>query len=274
MNARIVEIDNGSYHADKSRFSSSTLKDLDRSPAYYWTKNLKPDRKPEERKKSFVIGGLFHCCLLEPDKVELRYATIPDGVDIRTTVGKQLKARIQSQNMGKEIVTDSELAQCMAMAKSARSHVLGPLFGLPSGLVETSVYSDDIVPVKIRMDYHLPPGDEFPNGIIIDPKSTENARSFEGDAFNYRYHIQAGLYVRVYEAFYGVRPPFYFLAVEKEEPYGVIAYPCSEDYLARGEARAVELMQLARECVQTDSWPNYTETIKELNLPKWAKDLI
>lgn len=274
MNARIVEIDNDSYHADKSRFSSSTLKDLDRSPAHYWSKNRDPNRGEKDQKKAFVIGSLFHCCLLEPSQVGERYATIPNGVKLTTTVGKELQAHIQSQNMGKEIVKELDIAQCQHMAIAARSHVLGPLFDVPQGMVETSVYSDDIVHVKIRMDYHLPPCEEFPNGIIIDPKSTEDARSFERDAFNYKYHIQAGLYVRVYEAFYGVRPPFYFLAVEKEEPHGVIAYPCSEDYLARGEARAVELMELARECESTGVWPNYTETIKELNLPKWAKDLV
>ena len=229
-----------------------------------------------------------------------RIAGVPDDLKATTKEGKALYADLEAQGRrpmpesdldflvtecarmhGKDTLSSRDIERVQKMAAVARAlPVSRVVFDQMAGFghAETSLFATDPgtgVGLKIRPDYLLTPCQAFPNGLIIDGKSTADAdeEGFGRSVWNYAYGLQASLYRRVYRLAFGTdqEPAFLWLAAEKEAPFAARYYGAGEDLCAHWAPKIDALLVRVRQCQETGVWPSYPTTVSTLALPAWAE---
>lgn len=266
---------NAAYHANDA-ISHSKLETYRRRPALYFKKYVAKTLKREEPGPAFRIGSAAHTLVLEPATWVDRYAIRPDGIDRRTKAGKDEYAAFEAKAAGKTIIDQDEAAQVTAIAEAVRANPLASqLFA--NGEPELTWRKAGKVALQCRTDWFCEQGCELSGGrpYVADLKTVESLEdgafgSFEKAVFRYGYHRQAGFYLPLVSEILG-RPvfDFYFVAVEKVEPYGVAIYRLTDDAVARGQDETVSDLGALYASIQTGNWPNIEPVVRELGLPKW-----
>lgn len=270
----ILDMSNNEYHAH-SALSSSQIKDVLRSPAHFFDKHIKPGELKEPT-ANMLLGTLVHSLVLEPESFESEYA-ISQKFDRRTKKGKADAKAFEEANSDKTIIDQDMYDQAQAIANSIHTHPVAKLLMLPNMTNEASIfYTDPLTGLacRVRPDYHLPPCDAFPNGLIVDLKSTDNAtnKAFQRTIVNFGYHVSAAMYQDGYMAYYKTveAPAYIWLVVERDSPYASIAYTPSDESLEKGHDKKNEALKIISECRQSSYWPAYDQEVLEINLPAWA----
>jgi len=265
-------LSNADYHSLPS-VSSSMLKTILRSPAHYKAAYLSgaPRKEPTA---SMVLGSLTHSLFLEPENFGSEYIIAPE-CDRRTKEGKAVYAAFQDAAEGLTIITADQLQTAQAMANALCGHIIYE--AMTGGHAEASIFwTDDHTGLacRIRPDYHIAPSDVWPTGLIIDVKSTDDARAeaFARTCVNFGYDLSAAMYSDGFQQHYGTTEPplFLLLVVERDAPYAVACYECSPEMLDKGNEKYRKAMQLLADSTASGEWPAYDEGIQLLNLPKWA----
>lgn len=248
---------NAEYHRHHA-ISKSGLDQIAKSPAHYWLyKNA-----PRETSPAMEFGSAFHTYLLEPEVFEKDFMV----VEASTKTTKIYTSAVEA-NPTKTVILAKDLVVLEGMRQSFRNHPLTKKV-LENALVERSIFwKDSITGVECRCRPDVIFGDD----ILIDLKSTNDALDYSRDAFKYRSHVQAAMYMAGYFAETGIRAKeFLFITVEKSAPYGIVTYRASDAFIKAGmDAMNRDLATYAR-CLETDQWPGYTEEILDLSLPAWV----
>lgn len=240
-------------------------------------------------------------CLAAPQPAEwlLACRALPEGLGRTTKEGKQLVAEIEAGGQraldaedldwivswapklaGKDVLPADTIASVRKMAALARALPISRVvFEQMSahGRAEVSLYHVDPatgVQLKVRPDYMLEPCAAFPDGLVIDGKSTTDAGSgFGRQVWNLDYGLQAALYTRVVQAVYGTRgrPAFLWLAQEKESPFAARYYSAGDDLVAHWDRRIDAMLPAVARCQQSGVWPGYPTDVQPLALPGWAE---
>ncbi len=265
---------NADYHALPS-VSSSQLKTILRSPAHYHAAYLAgaPRKEPTA---SMVLGSLTHTLFLEPEQYGSEYIIAPD-CDRRTKDGKAVYAAFQDAADGMTIVTAEQRDTAHAMARALCGHQIHE--AMTGGHAEASIFWTDEqtgLACRIRPDYHIAPCEMWPTGLIIDVKSTDDARpeAFARTCVNFGYDLSAAMYCDGFQQHCDtteLEPPlFLLLVVERDAPHAVACYECSPEMLDKGHAKYRTAMNMLAESTASGNWPGYDDGIQLLNLPKWA----
>jgi exodeoxyribonuclease VIII len=99
---------------------------------------------------------------------------------------------------------------------------------------------------------------------------SDSFRNFERAVFSFGYHRQAGFYLPLITEIIGSPVfDFFFIAVEKVEPYGVAVYRLSDAAIARGQDETVSDLIRLKSCQDSQQWPNLPNDLREIGLPKW-----
>lgn len=269
------DMPNEQYHRNIAA-GSSGLKLLDQSPRHYWQQYINPDREhDDESTPAQKLGKATHTAILEPAAFDDRYTVMPDDLDRRTNAGKQVWAEILES--GKEPLKQSQWDQIVGMSTAVHAHpVMKTIMGC-NPLFETSMFwldADTGAPCKIRPDLCIMPCKAFPNGLIVDVKTTGDASpaEFGRMAWNWDMHLQSALYTDGFQTIVGTDqpPPFLWLAVEKEAPFACAFYRAPPDLLDYGAGEVARLLDIFMQCMTADWWPAYETTIQDLQLPTWA----
>lgn len=273
----VYSLPNEDYHADFA-IGSSGLKRLAVSPLHYWAEYLDPNRVRKDT-AAFAFGRAWHCAVFEPERFETDYVVMPDGLDRRTKEGKALYQELMES--GREVLSAADAVTITLMSELAREHPISNVVfnaNAEHGQAEVSLFAVDPasgVRVKIRPDWMLVPCAAFPNGLIIDGKTTTDASEagFARAVWNLEYGLQAAFYTRVFCQVFGTskRPAFLWLAQEKEAPHAAAYYAAGEDLIAYWDAKIDPLLELYAKCKATDTWPGYSEKVSTLTLPVWAQ---
>lgn len=242
---------------------------------------------------------LLTSCLASDDAFALLRG-IPDDIKLTTKEGKALAAEIEAAGntpvqqsdldfviewmpklRGRDILSADSMADVQTMASLARAHPVSRVVfeGYGSkGFAEASIFSVDpatAVRVKIRPDFMLPPCDAFPNGLIIDGKSTTDAskEGFARQVWNLDYGLQAAFYTYVFQIAMRTagRPAFLWLAQEKDRPFASAYYGAGADLIGYWDKRIAAVMPAIAQCQRSGVWPGYPQTVNELALPGWAE---
>jgi hypothetical protein len=231
-----------------------------------------------EPTEAFRLGSAAHCAVLEPTTFWDRYALRPEGIDRRTKEGKVAFAAFEAANVGKTIITQEENNAVCEMVVAARLHPLASEL-LAAGLPELSwrVQPDKGMALQCRTDWFNPSGCELSSGrpYIADLKTVESLdadafRNFERACFSFGYHRQAGFYLPLITEIVGSPVfDFYFIVVEKAEPYGVAVYRLSDAATARGHDETITDLIRLQACIKDQQWPNLPNDLREIGLPKW-----
>jgi len=265
------------YHAH-SAISHSKLELFRRRPISYYRRFVAKTVARPEPTEAFRLGSAAHCAVLEPATFWDRYALRPDGIDRRTKDGKIAFAEFESANAGKTIITQDEAGSVQEMTAAVLLHPIASQL-LASGKPELSwrVSPVNSLALQCRTDWFNPLGRELTGGrpYVADLKTVESLdadafRNFERASFNFGYHRQAGFYLPLITEILGSPVfDFYFIAVEKIEPYGVAVYRLSDAATARGHDETITDLLRLQACIKDQQWPNLPNDLREIGLPKW-----
>lgn len=211
--------------------SASILKRLINDEAYEVANNIETVVTP-----AMNLGSLIHCMILEPSKIEKRYAVMPK-MDLRTNAGKAQKIAFETMNEGKTIVTDSEFE----LAKECYQAVFesGAFRLFIGGVAEQAFKSNfDGIEVRGKVDYY-----NEKKGIIYDVKTTQTAGDeFVDECGKRLYSLQASFYIDLLKSLGYKAKDFIFVGVQTKAPHKVTLVKVSEIELEFGrEAYKVAL---------------------------------
>ena len=263
------------YHANKA-VSHSKLETFRRRPRLYFKRFVERSVPPPEETKTFAIGRAVHCSVLEPENFAANFA-VSEKFDRRTKEGKAQAEAFETRNAGKTVIDLDQGVLCAKMTSAVREHKLAAQL-LSAGRAELS-WRANVEPIALqcRTDWFNEAGCELSKGrpYVADLKTVESLdadafRNFERAVFSYGYHRQAGFYLPLITELFG-KPvfDFFFIAVEKQEPFGVAVYRISDDAVACGQDESVADLRAMKRCIDTNVWPNLDEELIELGLPKW-----
>ncbi len=250
--------------------SASGLNLVHRSPAHYMADKLGVKKDTD----ALIFGGMFHTLALEPELFDVEYGVLPEGIDKRTTIGKQAFANWQIENNGKSAIKKEDFDKAQGMAASLRAHTRANS-ALNGGHAERSVFfhlecsAHGPTLCKSRFDYVTP------NGLIVDLKTTTDARpdAFSRDCWKYGYHRKAAFYMSAYKAEFKEKAKgFLFVAIEKDAPYAVSVFLADEGMIDQGEREYMIDLNTYAECIQSNIWPSYPDEVMAIQLPRWAQD--
>ena len=265
-----LDIPAAEYHAHPAASASKLKKLWQTTPAH-----LKADTEAFEPSAAMIMGTLAHSLILEPDKPLPQIAVKPAEYEPGKKWTRQAKVCREwedgRKSMGFIVLGADELENVKGMAKAIAAHPIAPLM-LLFGNPEVSLCAHDNangIDIKARIDF-------LPNtgGAIVDVKTTVDSseRGFMRRAYDLGYHIQAALYLDLWNALMPTEPrtEFYFVAVENFAPYAVNVFKASQEFLAKGREDYKAALTLYAECVKADNWPAYSQEVKELGLPKYV----
>ena len=250
------------YHSGPG-VSKSDLSLIMRSPAHYKAKDQRKDTA------ALFFGAAFHMAVLEPDVFLERYSRRPDGLDARTKDGKAWL--ISQHSNGYEVLSGDDWNHIQEMRAAIMANETA--FNLLSGDVEhelSAFWKDPVFDVlcKARFDVLNKSAQ-----ICLDLKTCFDARpqAITRDAYKYGWHIQSFWYTYGLQILSGSAHGFYFIAVEKEPPYGVCVYLASEEMKQEGGIQCQKALEIYADCLKKDEWPGYSKDVVSLELPGWLK---
>jgi exodeoxyribonuclease VIII len=265
------------YHANEA-ISHSKLELFRRRPISYYRRFIAKTVARPEPTEAFRLGSAAHCAVLEPATFWDRYALRPEGIDRRTKDGKIAFAEFEAANAGKTIITQDEAGAVREMNAAVQLHPLASQL-LAAGQPELSwrVASASGMALQCRTDWFNVAGCELSSGrpYVADLKTVESLdadafRNFERACFSFGYHRQAGFYLPLITEIVGSPVfDFYFIAVEKCEPYGTAVYRLSDAATARGHDETIGDLIRLQSCIKSEQWPNLPNDLREIGLPKW-----
>jgi len=248
------------YHGMTDAVSNSMLGRFDKCPAAV--------KVPTDDTGWGTIGRATHCYILEGlEAFEAQFVVAPE-CDKRTKAGKELYASISAASPGKEVTDAKTFEIIKGMASSVGSHPAAQKL-LSEGKPEQSVFwkdADTGLWCKARPDW-------MSGDVVVDLKTTNDAshRSFARSCVSYGYARQAAFYCDGLHAVTGEMPShFYFIVVEKVEPYRVECYELSPEFLSWGRKEYDRLLEAYSWCIYDDSCPPYqSQDVQEIPLPSY-----
>ena len=265
-----TDIPASEYHAHPAASASKLKKLWSSTPAH-----LKADTEAFEPSAAMIMGTLAHSLILEPETPLPGIVVQPDEYEPGkkwTRAAKVCKEWEADQKAkGLLVLKADEWKDALGMAEAVAWHPLAHDL-LVCGKPEVSLCAHDSangLDIKARIDF-------LPNsgGAIVDVKTTVDAseRGFMRRAYDLGYHIQAALYLDLWNALMPTEPrtEFYFIAVENFAPYAVNVFKASAEFLSKGREDYKAALTLYAACVKADNWPAYSQEVKELGLPKYA----
>lgn len=284
----IEKMSNEEYHACPE-FSSSQLKDILRSGAHFYSNNIIKENE-RESKKHLDFGTLAHTLFLEPDQFENEFAVIPaDAPKPPTDVMRNAKnpsedsiKRVQwwdnfaAEHGTKITITEDLLLGAKRIADNLRTLSSYGIMKNNFGMAEASIFFVDPVfdlQLRVRPDYHIAPCTAFPNGLLLDVKTTRDARAFKfsKDCGEYGYDLSASMYREGFQQYYNTqdKPDFIFLVAESAAPFNVKQYRASDLLLSVGDARYNKSKALLAESLLIDEWSGYSAELEDIYLPQY-----
>jgi hypothetical protein len=268
------------YHADRDGIlSTSAIKQLLRTPAHYKAWSTAPLDLSETPAQAF--GKAFHCALLEPERFERIYATLPENAprDLRylrdaKTIKPDTQAAIDFWDAwygaGKRSLSAEDTTRILGMVASVQSHPWASRL-IRGGKAEVSMRWRDEetgLPCKARADYYV----EAPARYVLDVKTCEDAspEAFARACARYQYHLQHAHYVDGFRCLGLPLQGYYLLAIEKDPPYVCQPYALDAMAEAAGYVLRKRGAALLAKCLEQDRWPTYSDDIPSLALPTWA----
>ena len=277
----LKKISNAEYHA-LDYVSKSHLDEVNKSAFHYWDRYINPDRVIPEPTKQMLLGSAMHTMVLEPELFEKECLVESANAPKRPTAAQRNAKKPSSQTLdaiayweefdkkanGKNLISIDDYERLTIMRQRIFDHPAASTILNMSGVVEQSYQWKDSQTGEIcksRPDFHTDDGT-----LIVDLKTTSGASElgFQKSVHNFRYHVQAGFYLRSIEE----AQQFVFIAVESKPPYLVAVYNASTDMINAGNRVADKNLATLAQCRKTGKWTGYSEEITTLDLPRFNND--
>lgn len=261
----IEDVPAEAYHASPG-VSNSMLKHFARSPRHYQHALHAPKEPPTP---AMELGTLFHLCVLEPEKFPLAFHVRPDDPKFYSSDGKfgsnKESKEWKATHADKTIITREQHANFLGARDAILADPMGELLMSLRSRNEVSLWVNHAETgrlLKSRYDRLAEDGDGRP--MILDLKTTDDARRFKWQARDLRYTVQSTFYADNLRRAGIEDARFVFIVVEPEPPFGLRFVELDEDSTRDArETYEAELVQLAK-CEKSGEWPGYEPTGIEL----------
>ena len=269
----IEKMSNEEYHS-RPEFSSSQLKDMLRSSAHFYSNNILKEVE-RETKTAMSFGTLAHTLFLEPEQFEHEFIIAPK-FDRRTKAGKEEALAWEHANQGKILVDAEQVEGAKRIVTNLQKLSSYADMQNNYGMPEASIFFTDPIyglELRIRPDWHIAPCKAFPNGLILDLKTTTDARAhaFQKKCGDFGYDLSAVMYREGFQQYYQTedKPPFILLVAESSIPYNVKQYKAADLFLSVGESRYNKSKELLAESLLINEWDGYSLEMEDLFLPQY-----
>jgi hypothetical protein len=252
------DLDEPAYLSDPDSISASGAKALLKSPAHF--------RLPQWFSDAADIGSAFHTETLGVGQEVV-------VVDAASWRGKEAQeAQIKARAEGKAPILAKDVPTVQAMAKAVREHPTAARLLEQPGQPELSAFWRDEaweLTRRCRVDYLTD------SGINVDLKSTVsvNRNDIARTCVNYGYDLSAAWYEDTLTGLGVDITATAFVFVEKVPPYRVRVVELSDDFIDRGRRLANRALEIYRDCLAADLWPNYDDPdFTTIHPPAWARE--
>jgi exodeoxyribonuclease VIII len=237
-----------------------------KTPAHY-AAHMAGETK-REPSKAMMLGTMAHLAVLEPSKLDTAFVERPEGIDLRTKLGKEWK-----ESVGSMPVLDQDEARAVRGIRdsiAANKAAKELLAGCDSEVALFAEHRSGLW-IKGRVDALKVANDM--ECVICDVKTTSagaDYNTFSRQAASLNYHVSAAWYSHL--AGLNGLPPcrFYWIAVETSAPFAVAVYEIHPDALDLGVKLMNDALGLIAQCEDEGVWPGYAPEVQCLNLPSWV----
>lgn len=258
----INNVDNATYHGDKTYYSSSSLKLLLENPYDFYKKHiLKQDTFKSVGSTNMDLGSYVHSIILEPEK------TIEDFAIWDGTRRGDAWTRFAAMNRGKIIISQANKLLGDTIGKNVREQKFVKELlrdGEPEFTYCCKLMGENI---KVRADYI-----NVKENYILDVKTTSKPLTKEalmGAIANLHYDLSAALYVDAFKQINNVEKlDFYFLFANTKDSLDVEVFKASNVLIENGRRKYRKAIRILKECLATGVWKS--ETIQEIDVPFWS----
>lgn len=266
------------------RMSNSAMKEFARSPRHF----LHYKRTPKTPTPAMIFGNVFHTLVLEPDTFLDRYVIVPPDAPKKPT-SAQLNApkptdkalesitwwdKFNKENASKIVVSQEDIKSANDMIDAL--YVNDFARELMESITQTEkelFWKDDVTGVEMKGKW-----DGGNDMMTLDLKTCENAHpdEFSRQAYTLGYDRQAALYMDGRDQLKMNKGDFYFIAIEKSEPYGISVMKASKDFIEHGRMRYSKILEDYAHWLEMgspDVGYQWTAPLgfHSLNLPSWIK---
>jgi hypothetical protein len=258
---QIIKMEDDEYFAYPA-LSSSFLIAFDYSPAHAFLQ--------KEPTKSQELGSYFHTGILEPERLSEYIIAPPECLNRKN----KPYPVFEKQYPDKEIVLQKEADVLSRIKENIFKCEIDeiPFIDIydKSQKEFALLWSENGLDCKAKADIFYQ--GESAN-IIIDIKSTADCMKFHRSVINYQYYRQAWHYSNGATIITGKPTLFYFVALEKVEPFGVKVFRLTDDYLLAGQLATTKTVMKYVEwqnngADKTIVYDNKTEILEK---PYWIK---
>jgi hypothetical protein len=203
---------------------------------------------------------------------ELRDRLLAAGVPVVLLSDLIDQQRKECHQRGAQIVKQEEMdLACTIRDRIRAKPVSRIMLDHPEGEYEVELaYRCPVTGIilQCRIDYLIKPCEQYPNGLVCDPKFVESAEeeAFRAAVRRYSYYIQAAFNTRAVQAVFGTeeRPEFVWLAAEKESPFASKYWFATPNQIRLGDYWMDRLIPEVADCIATGVWPEYGDDIGSL----------
>ena len=259
-----LKCNRANIHAADSYLSKSVLWELDSRSLWKW--RYHPPKK--EPTAAMQWGSLIDCLTTTPELLETEVA-VSSFDSYRTKEARQWR---DEQLAAKRIIAtceDIEAAKAAAKMLTETCKASADIFAKSKSQV---IIAGRVLDVKCKGLVDLAPeGEDY----LADLKTVSNfsAEGFSKAVANFGYHVQAGMYLNLWNAMFpnDQRERFKFVWQESEAPFETCVTELSPPDIEAGWLYASTLIQRLIDATASDTWPmafegrNITTT-----RPTWA----
>lgn len=261
----------------KRPLSYSSMKHFQQSPAHF----IEYLTGEKVVKPAYTLGNYVDCMLFDgEEEVKKRFIVKPKFSGKGSVAEKE---KWEAENEKKTWITEEDEEKGKLMVKALKANPLSKrIIDHTSVTQEKLIWTDKATGFPI-IQYTDGRGEFEDDGkkrpFIWDLKTTVDAShdKFSRDAYNYGYHLQAGIYLEGYMRKDYSFPEFYHVVVEKSAPFGVNVFLASSDFITLGKQQCRHILDEIAYCIKEDKFNESYEfrasngLYNMLDLPGYAK---
>lgn len=269
------------YHSSEA-VSVSKLKVFRHSPNLYLRRFVTKEVPAPEPTPAMALGNAAGAMILEGEATfRSRYYAVPAGIGRQKTEHKLLRVQLAAQNPGKEELSAYDANAVDRMHASVLAHpVAAKLLAAGKPEITWRIKGASFF-MQVRTDHWNDEGCEITKGepFIVDLKTINELPEDDPDKIpkqvsDFWYHGQAWAYREVVSTVMKYpeefRPRFFFIFVEKQEPYSVRVVELDDIALELGARQGADALKKLRQCHETGRWPRtWSDEITTISLPQY-----
>lgn len=253
---------NDVYRSHTDWMSNSELSLFLSAPRLYQYRILEGNKTPSGKVQK--EGTAVHSAVLEPNLFLQEYGRLPE-LDLRTKVGKETKARLESEYPNKIFLPAEDYdryADCSDLVHQNYGDLLG------KGKAEVSFFwidEDTGVQCKARADMAF-----MEDAWVLDLKTTKDPKDFAHSVTLWKYHRQAAYYLDGLSKLTGKKwTRWEWLAVSHERPFLMTLHSAKQEDLDLGRFEYKQALKAVKQCQERKEYPALPLHSGECGVSSW-----